>query len=142
MASRVLQVLELKVLARVRVLEVGVVKVGLTVVEELEVGVGEDGVMVVEELEVRLVETGVLEVVVGEWEVGVVEGKMQSLTLWEILYLSVRTFLPVTIRMLLTSSATQAGVVPWMSSWRTALNGIPAMQTLRIQSGPVPRTVA
>ena len=29
-----------------------------------------------------------------------------------------------------------------MSSWRTALNGIPAMQTLRIQSGPVPRTVA
>ena len=103
MASRVLQELELEVLARVRVLEVGVVKVGLTVVEKLEVGVGEDGVMVVEELEVRLVETGVLEVVVGEWEVGVAEGKMQSLTLWAILYFSVRTFLPVTIRMLLTS---------------------------------------
>ena len=46
MASRVLQELELEVLARVRVLEVGVVKVGLTVVEELEVGEGEDGVIV------------------------------------------------------------------------------------------------
>ena len=132
MASRVLQELELEVLAGVGVLEVGVVEVGVTVVDAVEVvvvevGVGEVGVMVVEELEVGVLEVGVLEVEVGELEVGVAARKTQSLTLWGIPYLSVRTFLPVRIRMHLTSSATPAGVAPWMSSWRTALNGIPAM---------------